>query len=46
MNAVIATAVFMAIAATGVLGAVEQTNGRSNFWFMRRLALTGARAAQ
>ena len=31
--AVIATVVFMAVAATGVLGPVEETNGRSNFLF-------------
>jgi hypothetical protein len=31
--AVIATVVFMEIAATGVLGPVEQTNGRSNLLF-------------
>ncbi len=31
--AVIATAIFMGVAATGVLGPVEETNGRSNFWF-------------
>jgi hypothetical protein len=32
--AVIATIVFMGVAATGVLGPVEETNGRSNFFFM------------
>jgi hypothetical protein len=32
--AVIATIVFMGIAATGVLGPVEETNGRSNLFFM------------
>ena len=32
--AVIATIVFMGIAATGVLGPVEETNGRSNLLFM------------
>jgi hypothetical protein len=31
--AVIATVIFMGVAATGVLGPVEETNGRSNFWF-------------
>jgi hypothetical protein len=32
--AVIATLVFMAVAATGILGPVEETNGRSNLLFM------------
>ena len=32
--AVIATIVFMAVAATGILGPVEETNGRSNLLFM------------
>jgi hypothetical protein len=31
--AVIATVLFMAVAATGVLGPVEETNGRSNLFF-------------
>jgi hypothetical protein len=31
--AVIATTIFMAVAASGVLGPVEENNGRSNFWF-------------
>jgi len=40
--AVIATGVFMAVAATGVLGPVEETNGRSNFWFTLVLAVVAA----
>jgi hypothetical protein len=40
--AVIATAAFMGIAALGVLGAVEQFNGRSNFLFTLVAALVAA----
>ena len=31
--AVLATVIFLGVAATGVLGPVEQNNGRNNFWF-------------
>jgi hypothetical protein len=40
--AVIATVIFMAVAATGVLGPVERTNGRSNFLFMLVAAVFAA----
>jgi hypothetical protein len=40
--AVIATVVFMGVAATGVLGPVEQTNGRSNFLFTLVAAVVAA----
>jgi hypothetical protein len=40
--AVIATAVFMGVAALGVLGPVEETNGRSNFWFTLVFAVVAA----
>ena len=40
--AVLATAGFMGVAATGVLGAVEQFNGRSNFLFTLVAALVAA----
>lgn len=40
--AVIATALFMAIAALGVLGPVEETNGRSNFLFTLVAAVVAA----
>jgi hypothetical protein len=40
--AVVATAAFMAVAALGVLGPVEQTNGRSNFWFTLVFAVVAA----
>jgi hypothetical protein len=40
--AVIATVVFMAVAATGILGPVEQTNGRSNLFFMLVTAIFAA----
>jgi hypothetical protein len=42
--AVLATVVFIGIAATGVLGPVEQTNGRSNLWFTLVAAVFGANA--
>lgn len=42
--AVIATAVFMAVAAFGALGPVEETNGRSNFWFTLVAAVFAANA--
>jgi len=41
-SAVIATTVFMGIAATGFLGLVEETNGRSNFLFTLVAALVAA----
>jgi hypothetical protein len=41
-TAVIATAVFMGVAATGVLGPVEETNGRSNFLFTLVAAVVAA----
>jgi hypothetical protein len=40
--AVIATVIFMAVAASGVLGPVEETNGRSNFFFMLVAAVFAA----
>jgi hypothetical protein len=40
--AVIATVVFMGVAATGVLGPVEETNGRSNFLFTLVAAVVAA----
>jgi hypothetical protein len=40
--AVIATALFMGVAALGVLGAVEQFNGRSNFLFTLVAAIVAA----
>jgi hypothetical protein len=40
--AVIATAIFMGVAASGVLGPVEETNGRSNFWFTLAAAVFAA----
>jgi hypothetical protein len=40
--AMIATAVFMTVASTGVLGPVEDTNGRSNFLFMMVAAVFAA----
>ncbi len=40
--AVLATAAFMGVAASGVLGPVEETNGRSNFLFMLVCAIVAA----
>jgi hypothetical protein len=40
--AVIATAIFMGVAALGVLGPVEETNGRSNFLFALVAAVVAA----
>jgi hypothetical protein len=42
--AVIATAIFIGVAASGVLGPVEETNGRSNFWFTLVAAAFAANA--
>jgi hypothetical protein len=40
--AVIATTVFMGVGALGLLGPVEETNGRSNFLFTLALAVVAA----
>lgn len=40
--AVIATVIFMGVAATGVLGPMEETNGRSNLLFTLVLAVVAA----
>lgn len=40
--AVIATVVFMGVAATGVLGPIEETNGRSNLLFTLAAAVVAA----
>ena len=40
--AVAATGIFMGVAATGVLGPVEETNGRSNFLFTMVAAIVAA----
>jgi hypothetical protein len=40
--AVIATAAFMGVGATGVLGPVQETNGRSNFLFTLVFAVIAA----
>jgi len=40
--ALIATVIFMGVAATGVLGPVEENHGRSNFWFTLVAAIFAA----